>query len=638
MKSSNRSFTVTFFVALTLFFTAVTFSYGANVSLQWDANDPTPDGYRVFARETNQSYNYSSPLWQGQEATCTLIGLEPGTTYYFVVRAYQGSLESADSAEVAYTPTLEIPNQAPVADAGESRIVHEGDVVALDGSASTDGDGSIVAYQWAQNSGSTVTFTGVPAVQASFTAPIVGLDGETFGFTLTVTDNDGSTSTDTVMVTVLKSDSTDVDGDGVADVLDMFPDDPAEWADTDGDGTGNNQDLDDDNDGMPDTWETAYGLDPLVDDAAQDADGDGMTNLEEFQSDANPIAAPQNSVPDAPQVETVTQESLVDLTPVLVTGAYFDPDNDTHEQTQWQISTENDFSTLILDETSSTQLTTYTVGEMLLESDTEYFWRVRFYDSRSGVSEWSATSSFRTLPESSLPDADTDGDGVPDNQTADETVDLNENGIPDAMEDKIRIVNTVEGQKIVGVETISDDVVLVSIKSLPSDTVSDASVKLGFGLVGFRLNLLNGTTTATVTLRFSERVSKDAQLYKYHTDTGWAVYENAVFAPNRKSVTLVLEDGGIGDEDGVVNGVIVDPSGVSYSAVDTSDSAAVSGTGDSSGGGGGCFISTGMGADAPRGTDNLNLSLLFILGMIAAGMFVGIYRTCRRDGESAETC
>jgi len=34
----------------------------------------------------------------------------------------------------------------------------------------------------------------------------------------------------------------DIDGDGVADVRDLFPSDPDEWADTDGDGVGDNGD------------------------------------------------------------------------------------------------------------------------------------------------------------------------------------------------------------------------------------------------------------------------------------------------------------------------------------------------------------------------------------------------------------
>ena len=60
--------------------------------------------------------------------------------------------------------------------------------------------------------------------------------------------------------------------------------------DTDGDGIDNSADLDDDDDGMPDAFETANGLDPLdALDAALDNDRDGLTNLEEFQAGRNPI-------------------------------------------------------------------------------------------------------------------------------------------------------------------------------------------------------------------------------------------------------------------------------------------------------------------------------------------------------------
>ena len=97
----------------------------------------------------------------------------------------------------------------------------------------------------------------------------------------------------------------DSDGDGVEDGLDTFPLDASESVDTDGDDIGNNADADDDgdgvedssdlfplnglysvdsdSDGMPDAWETKYGLDPNdASDATSDQDNDGVTALDEF--------------------------------------------------------------------------------------------------------------------------------------------------------------------------------------------------------------------------------------------------------------------------------------------------------------------------------------------------------------------
>ena len=357
MNLFTRSYLKVFFASIVIIAGIATFAHSANVSLRWDANVPAPEGYRVFYRQGAQSYNYHNPLKQIALTTCTLTGLNEGVTYYFVVRAYDGELESADSEEVSYTPAAVVPNQAPMAVAGHNQVVYEGSSVILDGSASSDPDGSIVGYQWALIGATGIAINRASTSQASFTAPVVGLGGGTFSFRLTVTDDDDSSSISNMTVSVLKSSSTDVDGDQVPDVLDRFPNDPNESADNDGDGTGDNQDLDDDNDGMTDVWEVAYGLDPLVNDSVLDADGDGVINLDEFRSDTNPTTALANIAPDAPVIDDPIQIDRVNLTPVLIAEMYVDTDYDDHLQSEWQISTESDFSTLVLDETTRNQLT-----------------------------------------------------------------------------------------------------------------------------------------------------------------------------------------------------------------------------------------------------------------------------------------
>jgi uncharacterized cupredoxin-like copper-binding protein len=87
-------------------------------------------------------------------------------------------------------------------------------------------------------------------------------------------------------ITVIPKDS---DSDGIINELDAFPLDPNEWFDSDSDGIGDNKDDDDDNDLMNDTWETTYRLNPLQNDSGLDYDGDGLTNLEEYQIGTSPI-------------------------------------------------------------------------------------------------------------------------------------------------------------------------------------------------------------------------------------------------------------------------------------------------------------------------------------------------------------
>jgi hypothetical protein len=81
-------------------------AHAIQVSLAWDPPATgTPDGYRLFYRLQDQSYDYSNPDWQGSTTTCTISNLQDVTTY-FVVRAYNAAGESGDSNEAIYQPAV----------------------------------------------------------------------------------------------------------------------------------------------------------------------------------------------------------------------------------------------------------------------------------------------------------------------------------------------------------------------------------------------------------------------------------------------------------------------------------------------------------------------------------------------------
>lgn len=490
--------------------------WAAGVTLQWDPNDPIPDGYRLYQRQSGFSYDYSAPVWTGTTTTSLIEGLTPGVTYYFVVRAFEGGDESGDSNEVQYTPAA-----LPVSDV-------------------------------------------------------------------------------------------DSDGDGWSDALDAFPQDALEWLDTDNDGTGNNADEDDDGDGMPDAWEVRYGLNPLINDALGDLDGDGVSNLAEYTNGSDPSVCPDNSVPDQPLLSRPRNGAQgIGLTPTLMTEAFADPDSDGHARTCYQISTTSDFSSLVFERTYTQQLTSLRIPDLVLDPETVYYWRVRFYDQRNGASEWSDSFQFETLAYAAAGDAD--GNGVIDIQEVDPSTDIDGDGTADIFQSGLQGVVTPDpDNSSVAVKCVYHAQIsgMLALELMDLPWSANRPDRLT-GVISFRLLLLDEASTATVKVLFSQPAPVDAKWYKYDTDEGWTDYPYAEFSADRRSVTLVLEDGGIGDQDGVRNGIIVDPSGLGYSS-QTADPSVYE---PADAGGAGCFITASAPTDDWRlGGVCLLLSVLALIG------------------------
>ncbi len=94
-------------------------------------------------------------------------------------------------------------NQPPVANAGPDQTVKQRTTATLNGTASSDPDGSIVGYAWTQVSGTPVTLSGASSAVATFTAPdLVKSVPVVLVFELAVTDDRGARAADQVAVTV----------------------------------------------------------------------------------------------------------------------------------------------------------------------------------------------------------------------------------------------------------------------------------------------------------------------------------------------------------------------------------------------------------------------------------------------------
>ena len=491
---------------------------------------------------------------------------------------------------------------------------------------------------WGTSSGN---YTASKDVGKTTTCTLTGLvEGKTYYFAATAYDGNSNESgySNQISYTVPYSDT---DGDGVPDYQDAFPSDPDESIDTDGDGTGNNADQDDDGDKMPDTWENQYGFNPLIDDASGDQDGDGLSNLDEYYAGTNPVASQDNLEPDAPGLAAPANNQVVELTPVLKTGVFFDPNSgDFHSATQWRIHRQSE-NVCVFDITSEYSLTQIDVPKLILDDDEDYSWQARHYDNHSTPSPWSANRSFTTQVD---PD-DTNSDGIPDAQEVTTPSDLDGDGNWDSDQNTIKCVITGENQSL-GI-SFNGSSTVVGIESISSENENGTNTYASaastpdyfpFGLINFKLIMDQPGDQAEITIYFSEPAPQNGRWFKYDPiEATWTDYSSQTdFSEDRYAVTLYLEDGGDGDADGVANGIIVDPSGVGVSASSIASSA-----GEAASEGATCFIST---ASSPGGVGEKQVSSVWnviqgrelAFGLVLLVLLKGIAILMRRTKQRWE--
>jgi hypothetical protein len=302
----------------------------AQLTLSTEPLDPRAEGYHIYKRLTGENYDYQQPAWSGKESSCTIDNLVEGKTYYFVARSFTGSEQSVDSNEIEYiVQGSDLPLLGDDNTGSEVDIIDDGaPETSFTGTWKVSGGANPYGSQslYSRDPGASYHFYVTPDKPGSYTVairwtyysnrcsavPVRIYDGALLLDTVTVDQQYTSGQWNTIgtysfsdqaqVVVAAQSDAcstcadaakftlevNDSDGDGVIDTDDAFPADSQEWHDADGDGIGDNADSDDDNDGMPDQWETLYGLNLFVDDALKDLDADGVVNIDEYTGDTNP--------------------------------------------------------------------------------------------------------------------------------------------------------------------------------------------------------------------------------------------------------------------------------------------------------------------------------------------------------------
>jgi hypothetical protein len=450
-------------------------------------------------------------------------------------------------------------NKAPTANAGPDQTVAEGDTVTLDGSNSSDPDDGIASYLWTQTAGTSVTLSNATVAKPTFTSPAdLGAAGESLTFQLTVTDNGGLQSTDSCIVNVSS-------WQNQPPTADAGPDQTVAEEDTvmlDG---LNSSDPDD---GIASyLWTQTAGTSVTLSDTATVQPtftapdvGDSGESLT-FQLEVTDNGGLKDT--DA----CIVNVSGVNIVPTADAG----PDQTVEEGV-----------TVTLDGASSTDPD---------DGIASYLWEQIGGPSVTLSDAAAVGPTFVTPPVNPSGVTLTFQLTVMDNgglQATDEvSITINDNGITGFPDDVVTMTCTTG--KSIGVKVATGGN-CVNIGTTDPATITDTTNRpenLIYGLIDMQIKVAIGGDTATVTIYLPTAAPDGYKWYKYGPNKGWYDYsDHAVFNDARDQVTLILIDGGIGDDDGIANGIIVDPSGLGSPP---STPPAPSGGG---GGGGGCFIAT----------------------------------------------
>ncbi|MDF1550305.1 MAG: leucine-rich repeat protein, partial [Bacteroidales bacterium] len=139
-------------------------------------------------------------------------GVNKNTCNLYVPVGSKTAYQTANQWE-EFKNIIEMPNQAPIANAGTDRTVTAGSLVILDGIDSSDPEMSSLTYRWTAPTG--ITLNDSTVSNPTFTAPEVKNDSS-YTFSLVVNDGTDDSPADQVVITILKVSMT-----GIHESLDL---------------------------------------------------------------------------------------------------------------------------------------------------------------------------------------------------------------------------------------------------------------------------------------------------------------------------------------------------------------------------------------------------------------------------------
>ncbi|RME25268.1 MAG: PKD domain-containing protein [Deltaproteobacteria bacterium] len=377
---------------------------GGDVSLSWDlGGDGTEDG-------TGDSYEFSATDLDGPTSETVVLtatddeGETASATATVTVNNVAPVIEEVPSPDVVDEGTdQELALVFSDVEAADTHVVH------WDFGDGEEAEGNPVTHAWRDEARYTVTVTVTDddggSDSASFAqavtnvAPVLSGDppttatrGETWSFTPTVEDPgvddvlsfggtwppDASLDPDTGTLTW----TPDLDAVGREHTFVLTV--------SDGDGGEDSMrwkvmvELDDgDGDGMSDAWEESYGLDPTnPDDAADDPDGDGRTNLDEFTGDSDPTAYEGPSQPTL--LSPIGGEEVTDPPPTLTVLNADAPLGQTVTYS-FQVYSDPDLTDLVASVTGRREgesgQTSWSISGVSLVENADYWWTASAADA-----------------------------------------------------------------------------------------------------------------------------------------------------------------------------------------------------------------------------------------------------------------